>query len=107
MPGNMNLPAWNLGGNVWLLDDLNSTPTSLSMNRMSAKGLSVPDDGSGDGSFSPALNGVTFMDTNALWLDIPNLTNGWSYSNLHNGTNYVYAILSKTNLPDATWNIET
>ncbi len=54
-------------------------------------------------SFSMASS----YDPAGLWLEITNVANGWSYCNLHNGTNFVYAILSKTNLTDATWNVET
>ena len=46
-------------------------------------------------------------DTNGLWLEMTNLANGWSYFNLHNGTNFVYAILSTTSLAGGTWNVET
>jgi len=46
-------------------------------------------------------------DTNGLWLEMTNLANGWSYFNLHNATNQVYAILSTTSLAGGTWNIET
>ncbi len=38
------------------------------------------------------------FDTNALWLEITNVSNGFSYYNLHNATNFVYAILTTTNL---------
>ena len=38
------------------------------------------------------------FDTNALWLEITNVSNGYSYYNLHNATNLVYAILTTTNL---------
>ena len=37
-------------------------------------------------------------DTNQLWLEVTNVSNGWSYLNLHNATNYVYAIWTTTNL---------
>ena len=49
------------------------------------------------------------IDTNGLWLDSPNVSNGWSYVNLHNGTNFVYAIWSSTNLatPFSNWEVET
>ena len=49
---------------------------------------------------------MSVADTNALWLEITNVANGNSYYNLHNATNFVYAILTKTNLLDASWNIE-
>lgn len=38
------------------------------------------------------------FDTNALWLEITNISSGYSYYNLHNATNLVYAILTTTNL---------
>jgi hypothetical protein len=42
-------------------------------------------------------------------LEITNVSNGWSYLNLHNATNQVYAIWGTTNLalPFASWNVET
>jgi hypothetical protein len=51
------------------------------------------------------LLGYSF-DTNQLWLEITNVSNGWSYLNLHNATNQVYAIWSTTDLL-APWNVET
>ena len=54
--------------------------------------------------FSPMF---AVSDPAALWLEITNVSNGWSYFNLHNATNFVYAILSKTDLTAATWNVET
>ncbi len=38
------------------------------------------------------------FDTNALWLEITNVSNRFSYYNLHNATNLVYEILTTTNL---------
>jgi len=46
-------------------------------------------------SFAPMF---AVTDPTALWLEITNVSNGWSYFNLHNGTNFVYAILSTTSL---------
>jgi hypothetical protein len=79
-----------------------------------AMGMGVPspgDDGStngGDG-YSPMFSSSYSIDTNGLWLEITNVSNGWSYLNLHNGTNQVYAIWSTTNLstPFANWQVET
>ena len=62
--------------------------------------------GSGDGGSGVGYSGGIQIDTNGLWLEITNVSNGWSYLNLHNGTNQVYAILTKTNLLDANWTIE-
>ena len=56
--------------------------------------------------FSPMF---ALADTNALWLEITNVANGYSYLNLHNATNQVYAIWSATNVatPFASWQVET
>ncbi len=65
---------------------------------MRAMGMNVSDDSddSGDG-FSPMFSGY-MIDTNSLWLEITNVSNGWSHLNLHNATNLVYAIWTTTNL---------
>ena len=54
-----------------------------------------------------AMRMMSVINNDELWLEITNVANGYSYYNLHNATNQVYAILTKTNLLDATWNIET
>jgi hypothetical protein len=59
----------------------------------------------GDGSL-PMFSSSYSIDTNGLWLEITNVSNGWSYLNLHNGTNQVYAIWSTTNLLTG-WQVET
>jgi hypothetical protein len=111
LPVNLNnVPAWNLGGNVWLLDDLNTgTAATKSMGLMSEDVPAPPGDGGDSGGFAPEFSGATPLDTNGLWLEITNVANGWSALNLHNGTNFVYAILSSTSLttPLTNWNIET
>ena len=45
-------------------------------------------------------------DTNLLWLDITNYANGLAYVNLNHGTNFVYEILTKTNLLQPVWQFE-
>ena len=47
------------------------------------------------------------VPTNGLWLEITNVSNYYAWLNLHNATNRVYEILSKTDLSAASWNIET
>ena len=74
----------------------------LNQDMAMAFGLDMEMDSSA--SFSPMF---AVSDPTALWLEITNVSNGWSYFNLHNGTNFVYAILSTTNLAGGTWNIET
>jgi hypothetical protein len=48
-------------------------------------------------------------DTNQLYLQITNVSNGWAYLNLHNATNQVYSIWTTTNLltPCADWRVVT
>ncbi len=78
-----------------------------------AMGMDVPSpgDGSGDGGdgSSPMFSSSYTIDTNGLWLEITNVSNGWSYLNLHNGTNQVYAVWGTTNLatPFTNWQVET
>jgi hypothetical protein len=47
------------------------------------------------------------IDTNGLWLEITNVSNGLAYLNLHNGTDYVYEVWSKQDLTASNWDIET
>ena len=44
------------------------------------------------------------FDTNGLWLEITNISNGQAYLNLHNATNEVYAIWGTTDLL-ASWSV--
>ena len=76
-----------------------------------AMGMDVPSsggDGSGDGGAGslPMFSSIFRINTNAMWLEITNVSGGVAYLNLHNATNQVYAITSKTNLALAGWNIE-
>ncbi|MEI6197822.1 MAG: hypothetical protein WCS42_26200, partial [Verrucomicrobiota bacterium] len=70
-----------------------------------------PGDGGsgGDGSFTNSYSAYQ-IDTNQLWLEITNVSTGWSYLNLHSGTNQfyanqVFAIWTTTNLLTA-WQVE-
>lgn len=76
-----------------------------------AMGMDIPSPGdggdSGDGGdYSPMFGSSYTIDTNALWLEITNVSGGLAYLNLHNATNQVYAIWSTTNLL-TSWNVET
>lgn len=105
MPGDINgLPAWPLGGNVYLLDDLDY---------FSGGGMHAMDDSGGPGfdygddyDYPPYFNDYSLL-TNGLWLEITNVSNGQAYLNLHNATDYVYEVWSKTDLAAPCWNIET
>jgi hypothetical protein len=123
-PGDVNhLPAWNLGDNIWLLDDANvdyeairvENEAALTVQRLikgSAGGgihamdvPSVPGGGSGGsgGSFSPMIS----FSTNDLYLQITNVANGLAYLNLMNGTDSVYEIYSTAALVNGSnaWSI--
>ena len=79
--------------------------------RMVARALGMDFPGFGDGGggggsgYTNSYPNYTF-DTNQLWLEITNVSNGSSYLNLHNASNQVYAIWTTTNLL-TPWNVET
>ena len=94
-----------------LIEQIQQTQFERTM--MMSLGFPSPGEGGGgtNGGDSGYFSTYT-IDTNLLWLEITNVSNGWSHLNLHSGTNpfttsQVFAILTKTNLLDATWNIET
>lgn len=80
-------------------DDEQQTRTMLRAFGMD-EGMGSEDSPSG---FSPMFS---VIDANSLWLEITNVSNGWSYLNLHNATNQVYAIESSSVLVGG-WNVET
>jgi alpha-tubulin suppressor-like RCC1 family protein len=79
--------------------------TSLMGGKM---GTDIPEFGrEGDstkGSYSDNFN-FTYT-TNGLWLEITSVSNEFACLNLHNATNLVYEIWSKTNLLIPNWKIE-
>jgi hypothetical protein len=101
--GNINnLPAWNLGNSIWLLADQDFDYAALEQQNAALHeavrqvGLEMDDEDTGS----------TFtIDTNGLWLEITNVSNGFAYLNLHNATDQVYAIWDTTNLL-ADWQVE-
>ncbi len=99
---------------VNLITRVQTTAANQQMRAMSrAMGMDVPLPGEGGGDGGDGTNGLysdSFhytVPTNGLWLEITNVSNGFAWLNLHNATNQVYEIWSKTNLSDAAWNIET
>jgi hypothetical protein len=107
LPGGMNLPAWNFGDNVWLVNDLEPvTPLRNGMRMMALDGGPMPPGvgGGGGATNTYTFNGVLF-DTNRLWLELTNVSSGVGYANLHRATNQIYAIWGTTNLsiPFADW----
>ena len=94
-----------------LIEQIQQTQFERSM--MMSLGVPSPGEGGGGGT-NGGDNGYYSTYTfnkDLLWLEITNVSNGWSHLNLHSGTNQfstnqVFAILTKTNLLDATWTIE-
>jgi hypothetical protein len=111
LPGGMNLPAWDLGNNVWLVNDLEPvTPLRNGMQRMALDGGPLPPGASGgNGATNTYMFNGFYLDTNRLWLELTNIVNGVGYANLHRATNFVYVIKSAEDLltPAADWRIET
>ena len=108
MPGNMGFPAWDLGGGYYLLDDLD-TSAGGGFHAMDDSGPELPGGTGGGGGDYSYTNGYGFfysIDTNLLWLEITNVSSGTVYANLHNATDYVYAIWSTTNFL-TPWQVET
>ncbi|MDR3414125.1 MAG: hypothetical protein P4L87_24725, partial [Formivibrio sp.] len=88
---------------VNLIDNVQSAAANEQVRTLArAMGLHVPEDDNGSLTDSSAFT----VDTNGLWLEITNVSNGWSYLNLHNGTNQVYSIFGTTNLM-TPWKVET
>jgi hypothetical protein len=94
---------------VNIINQVQTAEANQQMHAMArAMGMDVPspDDGGDGGDYSATFSNTFSIDTNGLWLEITNVSNGWSYLNLHNATNQVYAIWSTTDLL-APWNVET
>jgi|GEM_PF-6135483 len=99
---------------VALIDQIQTEDDNRQLGTMAMSlGVDLPSfgdgGGTGDGGLSPAYTGGTWIDTNALYLQITNHSGGWAYLNLCKATNQVYAILTTTNLatPSAGWQVET
>jgi hypothetical protein len=98
---------------VDLITQVQTTAANQQMRTMArAMGVDVPasdeDGGGAGGGFSPMFSSTFMIDTNALWLEITNVSDGQAYLNLHNATNLVYAVWSTTNLamPFPDWRVE-
>src|SRR5665213_4444384 len=92
LPANINnSPVWSLGSGFYVLDDTNAAlAQSHSVSRTS--GLHAMDEMDED-DFAPAL-----IDSNSLYLQITNVSNGHLYLNLMNSTDFVYEVMSKEDL---------
>jgi len=100
LPANVNnSPVWSLGDGFYVLDDTNAA-LAQAHSVSHASGLHAMGEMDED-DFAPALN----LDTNSLYLQITNVSNGQMYLNLMNSTDMVYEIFSKTNLSATHWDI--
>jgi hypothetical protein len=110
-PANVNnVPAWNLGDGVWLLDDLDQPQGQMRTMAGNLMAVDVPSPGDG-GNTGGNNNSCIFtsaytIDTNRLFLEITGVNNSVASFNLYNASNQVYAIASKSNLLSADWKIE-
>jgi uncharacterized Zn-binding protein involved in type VI secretion len=101
--GFLNVPAWPLGDNVFVLDDLRVNYTAMAQAAASSQissGIHAMDESGGD--FSPDFS----FPTNSLWLQINGVSNGLAYLVLNGTTDEVYEVMSKTDLTLTNWNIE-
>jgi alpha-tubulin suppressor-like RCC1 family protein len=111
LPGNINnLPVWNLGDGIWLLDDTGFDYSATSIqagSMMMAAGVPFPGGSGGGGTNGGGslFGNYTQPDygTN-LWLEITNVVSSHVYGWIHNtkSTN-PYAIFQKQKLLDAAW----
>jgi hypothetical protein len=107
------LPAWNLGDNVWLLDDLDSGSAPHALRQPMGMDVPTPGDGGGDGGGGgtgggglPGFSSGFWIDTNGLYLQLTNYPGGLAGLNLMNATDFVYAVESTPALPGG-WTVQT
>ena len=93
-----------------VIDLITSTLDTQLRQAARALGFDVPSPGDGGGGGTNGVGGGSYssytFDKNLLWVEMMNVSNRTSYLNLHNATNQVYAIWTKTDL-FAPWNVET
>jgi hypothetical protein len=110
LPGNMNdFDAWNLGSNIWVLDDLGfdydpvSASSSHSMMAMEAGGISPPGSG-GTNIYSPAGSSFSFDPGTNLWIAQEAVAGG-SFTGILSNTipGVEYQLLSMDSLNGTQW----
>ncbi|HEY5298255.1 MAG TPA: hypothetical protein VIK59_10035, partial [Verrucomicrobiae bacterium] len=104
LPANINnSPVWSLGSGFYVLDDTNVNYAALAQAHSSSRTSSFHSmDEMDEDDFAPAL-----IDSNSLYLQITNISDGMASLNLMNATDYVYEIYSKTDLSATNWDIES
>lgn len=84
-----------------LIEQMQTTRMMRSSARMFGMDVPTPGDGGGGdygGEDTNFYSSPLIIDTNLLWLEITNVSNGFSCYNLHNATNFVYAIMTTPDL---------
>jgi hypothetical protein len=89
--------SWGADG-LFLVDD---TAPAQAPSVSSSRFAGVMDENLGQSDYSSPAYG-----SNDLWLEITGISNGMAAFNLHNATNMVYEVWSKTDLTAPAWNIE-
>jgi hypothetical protein len=111
LPGNVNdLAAWNLGDNVWLLDDVtfDYTAAAIQASPTMAMDAGTPYPGSGGGygtnTYSPSGSLFTLNPGTNLWIAQETATNGNFTGILSNTVADVeYQLLSENDLNSTQW----
>ena len=98
-----DLPLYSLGNGNYVIDDygVDYAAQSAAMSRGSMMSMMSMVEGD-SGGMTPMFG----FSTNDLWLEMTGVTNALAYLNLHNATNQVYEILTKTDLLLTNWTIE-
>ncbi|HEU6447731.1 MAG TPA: hypothetical protein VFV23_04765 [Verrucomicrobiae bacterium] len=104
-------PMTEISPGVYLIqDNAQDFATMQSFGRSaSMMSMDVPNPGEGGSGTNGGFYSDSFnfsFDTNSLWLEITNVSAGTVFANLHNATDYVYEIWSKTDLAATNWDIE-
>ena len=101
-----------------LIDEVQTATATRELRQMySALGMDAPpgfDDPGEGGDYTNQFTSTFCIDTNLLWLELTNVSNGTVHALLHSGTNQfttnqVFAIWATTNLatPFSGWQVET
>ncbi len=93
-----DLPLYSLGNGNYVIDDYGVDYAAESAATSRGEFMTMD---SGD------MMSMFSFSTNDLWLEMTGVSNGLAYLNLHNATNPVYEILTKTNLSLTNWTTES
>ncbi len=134
-PADPTLPVYSVADGIYLVDEtggwlprgdttsalatesnavvnlINNIQGAEVVHAMRTMGMDLPGIPGGGGGGGAYTNSYIFysINTNLLWLQITNVSNGTAYANLRNATDQIYAVWSTTNLaiPFTNWQVET